>query len=156
LLAAYPLAGFIPMRGKIPADCASVRAFRRPAGHTGARGLLLPDSLSSALVFRFAGIPSAGYRDDGRSMLLRWPIDKPHTPMHAVESWFHLTRTALSAWGLPVTATGPGAELGLRLTEEQARAGARALAEADLDGRPFVLIAPTATGLHHGKVKVWP
>lgn len=156
LLAAYPLAGFIPMQGNVRADCKSVRTFRKQAGHAGARGLLLPDSLSSALVFRFAGIPGAGYRDDGRSLLLRWPIDKPRAPMHAVQSWFHLTQAALSAWGLPKTASEPAAELGLRLTEGHALAGRQALKDAGLEGRPFVLIAPTATGLHHGKVKVWP
>ncbi len=65
LLAAYPLAGFIPMRANWRADRAAVHAARRAAGHRQARALLLPDSLSSALVFRFAGLRCAGYRDDG-------------------------------------------------------------------------------------------
>lgn len=156
LLAAYPLTDFVAMKGNVRADCQAVRAHRKQAGYTGARGLLLPDSLSSALVFRFAGIPSAGYRDDGRSVLLRWPIGKPSTPMHAVESWFHLTQAALSAWNLPKHTGAPNAELGLRLTAEHSRTGHQALKEAGLDGTPFVLIAPTATGLHRGRVKVWP
>lgn len=156
LLSAYPLAGFVAMTGNVRADCRAVRTHRKQAGFTGARGLLLPDSLSSALVFRFAGIPSVGYRDDGRSMLLRRPISKPRTSMHAVESWFYLTQTALSAWGLPKNTTTLAPELGLRLTAEHTRAGRQALQDASLGGKPFVLIAPTATGLHHGKVKVWP
>lgn len=67
---------FLPMLGKVGPDRATVGAHRRSLGAAGrhARGLLLPDSLSSALVFRLAGVPSAGYRDDGRSFLLRWPV----------------------------------------------------------------------------------
>lgn len=149
---------FIPMRGKVGPDRAAVSAHRRGLGAQGrrARGLLLPDSLSSALVFRLAGVPSAGYRDDGRSFLLRWPFAKPAQPMHAVESWHHLTREALSRWNLPSGPAQPGPTLDLPLTAAHERAAGEALGEAGLDGRPFVLIAPTATGLHKGRIKVWP
>ena len=149
---------FIPMRGKVGPDRAAVSAHRRELGPQGrrARGLLLPDSLSSALVFRLAGVPSAGYRDDGRSFLLRWPFAKPAQPMHAVESWHHLTREALSRWNLPSGPAKPGPTLDLPLTAAHERAAADALSQAGLDGRPFVLIAPTATGLHKGRIKVWP
>ncbi|WP_313701515.1 glycosyltransferase family 9 protein [Achromobacter sp.] len=149
---------FIPMRGKVGPDRAEVSAHRRGLGAQGrrARGLLLPDSLSSALVFRLAGVPSAGYRDDGRSFLLRWPFAKPAQPMHAVESWHHLTREALSRWNLPSGPAQPGPTLDLPLTAAHERAAGEALAQAGLDGRPFVLIAPTATGLHKGRIKVWP
>src|SRR5690606_27014975 len=64
LLSAYPLAGFIPMTGNWRADRRAVQVFQKKARHVQPRGLLLPDSLSSAMVFRFAGIPCAGYRDD--------------------------------------------------------------------------------------------
>src|SRR3546814_11781147 len=43
LLAAYPLAGFVAMKGNVRADCKAVRAHRKQAGHADARGLLLPD-----------------------------------------------------------------------------------------------------------------
>ncbi|SIT27541.1 glycosyltransferase family 9 protein [Achromobacter sp. MFA1 R4] len=149
---------FIPMRGKVGPDRAAVSAHRRGLGAQGrrARGLLLPDSLSSALVFRLAGLPSAGYRDDGRSFLLRWPFAKPVQPLHAVESWHHLTREALNRWGLPGGPAKPGPTLDLPLTAAHERAAGEALAAAGLEGRPFVLIAPTATGLHKGRIKVWP
>jgi len=149
---------FIPMRGKVGPDRATVSAHRRGLGSQGrrARGLLLPDSLSSALVFRLAGVPSAGYRDDGRSFLLRWPFAKPAQPMHAVESWHHLTREALTRWNLPSGPVQPGPTLDLPLTAAHERAAGEALAQAGLEGRPFVLIAPTATGLHKGRIKVWP
>ncbi|WP_313625547.1 glycosyltransferase family 9 protein [Achromobacter sp.] len=149
---------FIPMRGKVGPDRAAVSAHRRGLGVQGrrARGLLLPDSLSSALVFRLAGLPSAGYRDDGRSFLLRWPYAKPTQPLHAVEAWHHLTREALTRWGLPSGPAKPGPTLDLPLTAAHENAAGQALEQAGLHGRPFVLIAPTATGLHKGKIKVWP
>lgn len=152
---ACPGLDFLPMRGAFGADRKTVRAHVRSAS-AGLRGLTLPDSLSSAAVFRLAGLPTAGYRDDGRGFLLRWPITKPQAPLHAVQSWYFLTRAALSAWGLPAGPAQPGPELGLRPTASQQDAAHAALAEAGLSGRPFVLIAPTATGLHRGRVKVWP
>jgi len=158
LLDGLPKQDFIPMRGKVGADRAAVAAHRRSLGAAGrrARGLLLPDSLSSALVFRLAGLPSAGYRDDGRSFLLRWPVSKPSRPMHAVQSWHCLTREALARWGLPAGPAAPSPTLDLPLTPAHRQAAEDALRDAGLAGRPFVLIAPTATGLHKGRIKVWP
>lgn len=149
---------FLPMLGKVGPDRATVGAHRRSLGAAGrhARGLLLPDSLSSALVFRLAGVPSAGYRDDGRSFLLRWPVAKPEAALHAVQSWHHLTRQALGRWGLPTGPAEPAPTLDLPLTPAHENAAALALEAAGLAGQRFVLIAPTATGLHKGKVKVWP
>ncbi|WP_144631123.1 glycosyltransferase family 9 protein [Bordetella genomosp. 13] len=150
--------GFLPMSGKWKADRATVAAHRRGLGRQarGARGLLLPDSLSSAAVFRLAGVASAGYRDDGRSLLLRWPLAKPTAPLHAVQSWHHLARSALGLWHLPQGPAEPGPTLDLPLTDAHRQAARAALQESGLAGRPLVLIAPTATGLHRGKVKVWP
>ncbi|MFF7397204.1 glycosyltransferase family 9 protein [Achromobacter sp. NPDC008082] len=149
---------FIAMRGKVGPDRAAVSAHRRSLGAQGrrARGLLLPDSLSSALVFRLAGLPSAGYRDDGRSFLLRWPVAKPDDSLHAVKSWYYLTRAALTRWGLPAGPAQPDPTLDLPLTPAHQQAADQALAAAGLEAHRFVLIAPTATGLHKGKIKVWP
>ncbi|AKQ60828.1 glycosyltransferase family 9 protein [Bordetella hinzii] len=152
LLDGLSKADFLPMTGKWRSDRATVARHRRGQ----ARGLLLPDSLSSAAVFRLAGVPSAGYRDDGRSLLLRWPVNKPAQAMHAVQSWYYLTRQALKAWGLPEGDPEPGPSLDLPLTERHRNECEAALARAGLGQRPFVLIAPTATGLHRGKIKVWP
>lgn len=156
LLSAYPLAGFVPMKGAWRADRAAVRNARRQAPLGRPLGLLLPDSLSSALVFRFAGIPCAGYRDDGRSLILRWPCAKPAGPLHAVQSWYHLTRRALAQWRLPEPPPQPADELRWQAAAAHEDEAARALAEAGLASGGFVLIAPTATGLHRGRVKVWP
>jgi heptosyltransferase-2 len=150
-----PAHDFIPMRGALWEDRAAVRAHMRKAG-PGGRALALPDSLSSAAVFRLAGLPTAGYRDDGRSLLLRWPITKPHPARHAVESWYYLTRAALARWGLPAEPHAPGSRLGLTPTAAQHEAAQAAVAAEGLAQSPFVLIAPTATGLHRGRNKVWP
>jgi heptosyltransferase-2 len=146
---------FVAMQGRLWQDRSAMRAHVRAAGPAGV-GLALPDSLSSAAVLRLAGLPVAGYRDDGRSPLLRWPVDKPDTPLHAVESWYYLTREALRRWGLPSGDAQPAAELGLSLTETHRAQATACLDAAGLDGKRFVLIAPTATGLHRGRNKVWP
>lgn len=156
LLSAYKLEGFIEMKGRWREDRAMVHAFRKKAQHAHPRGLLLPDSLSSAMVFKFAGIPSAGYRDDGRSLILRWPISKPSLRMHAVESWYYVASQALKRWGHPLSPTHPTSGLNLRLTNKHHTEALQALKSAGLEPGRFVLIAPTATGLHRGKVKVWP
>jgi len=156
LLAGYKLAGFIDMKGHWREDRAAVASWRKKNRHLHARGLLLPDSLSSSLVFKFAGVHSAGYRDDGRSLLLRWPIDKPVVPTHAVESWFHLTQQTLKRWGLPAGNAQPPRSLDLKIASRHQAQGREAIAAAGLQPGGFVLIAPTATGLHRGRVKVWP
>ncbi len=158
LLHALPLAGIVPMSGRFGADRRAVAdaLAQTGVGASQAAGLLLPDSLSSAAVFRLAGLRCGGYRDDGRSLLLRWPQPKPDQPLHAVESWYALTRAVLAQWGLDPGPATPPAQLGLPLLPTDHEQAQQALAQADLAHRPFVLIAPTATGLHKGRVKVWP
>jgi len=73
-----------------------------------------------------------------------------------VQSWHYLTRQALSRWGLPAGPAQPGPTLDLPLTPAHQQAADQALAAAGLQAQRFVLIAPTATGLHKGKIKVWP
>ncbi|MGB3289241.1 MAG: glycosyltransferase family 9 protein [Burkholderiaceae bacterium] len=156
LLAGYELNGFIEMRGRWREDRAAVQQHRKKAQHAHPRGLLLPDSLSSAMVFKFAGVPSAGYRDDGRSLILRWPIGKPREALHAVQSWYHLTTQALKRWNLPVPPLPASRNLGLRLADRHGVEAMQALEAAGLEPGRYILIAPTATGLHKGRIKVWP
>ncbi len=118
-------------------------------------GLLLPDSLTSALTFRLAGLSSAGYKDDGRSLLLKWSFDKPSKNLHAVESWYHLTHCALHKWHFK-SATVPETTLILPLTASDTQKADSLLKEHQLNAGKFILIAPTATGKHKGKDKVWP
>jgi heptosyltransferase-2 len=156
LLAGYELAGFIEMEGNWQDDRAAVSSFRKKSHHAHVRGLILPDSLSSAMVFKFAGVPSAGFRDEGRSLILKWPVKKPPASFHAVEVWHHLTAETLRRWGLPAIPARPGPELALRLSSRHRAEATRAVDAAGLNAHRFLLIAPTATGLHRGKVKVWP
>ena len=155
LLAGVPMAGFLPMTGKFATDRRTVARHRAQLGGA-AKGLLLPDSLSSAAVFRLAGVVSAGYRDDGRSLLLKWPFQKPTQPMHAVQSWYHLGALAQQAWGDSAFPKDPPARLMLPITPDHARAAQTVIEKYKLDTERLILIAPTATGLHKGRVKVWP
>jgi len=158
LLADYPLHDFIDMRSSGWRD--NARAVRQALPSTVIAhrrlGLLLPNSLSSALTFRCAGIACAGYRGEGRSLLLRWPVRKPAQDLHTVQSWYSLSRQTLTAWRLPVPDDTPPRQLGLRLHAQHRAQAQAAIAAQGLAPSGFVLIAPTATGLHHGNVKVWP
>ncbi len=155
LLAGKSIAGFVPMTDSVLGNMRSVKLFLKEHPNYR-RGLLMPDSLSSALSFRLAGLPSAGWRDDGRSLLLRWGFTKPAMNCHAVESWLELTQRALKAWGHEVTDHAPAARLRLPLAKHHDQAAVSALKEAGLTSGEFVLIAPTATGRHKGQGKVWP
>lgn len=150
LLSGYALTGFVPMQGNWHQDARTLRQYRKNHQHKTCFGLSLPDSLSSALIFRWAGIPTAGYRDDGRRFLLRWSIKKPTTSLHAVESWYYLAKQATTIWQQPIAPT-PMRSLHLAGVPE---------ADPTLFGldpkQKNILIAPTAVGLHKGQVKIWP
>lgn len=149
LLSGYALSGFVPMSGQWLADAKTLRTYRK-IHKIPSVGLSLPDSLSSALVFRWAAIPAAGYKDDGRSWLLKWPISKPSQALHAVEAWYELAYQASVRWQHPIA---PKAMSSLHLA---------GVPEADPEKFGLnqttknLLIAPTAVGLHKGQIKVWP
>lgn len=155
LLAGLKLEGFIEMTDSIRTNVRALRQWRQ-AHPSHQLGLLMPDSLSSALTFKLAGIRSAGWRDDGRSLLLKWVYHKPTEPMHAVEAWFELTQRALSSWGIDARKISLARTLDLPITNEHKQSAAAVLREAGLKTGQFVLIAPTATGQHRGQKKVWP
>src|SRR5690606_35665134 len=71
-------------------------------------------------------------------------------------SWYYLTRSALQRWHLPAGANAPGPTLGLPITQGQQTGADELLRNDHLKPQGFILIAPTATGLHKGKIKVWP
>lgn len=155
LLTGVRTAGFIEMTDSLKENVRVLRLWRREHP-THQLGLLMPDSLSSALAFRLAGIKSAGWRDDGRSLLLKWGYHKPAQPLHAVQAWFELTQRALSSWGIDTHQTQLSEKLNLPITNEHQQSAAAAIREAGLKAGQFVLIAPTATGQHRGQKKVWP
>jgi len=155
LLTGLPTAGFIEMTDSLKDNVRALRQWRREHP-THRLGLLMPDSLSSALAFRLAGIHCAGWRDDGRSLLLKWGYHKPTQSLHAVQAWFELTRLALNGWGVDTRHAQLAESLNLKITNEHKQAAAAAIREAGLKAGQFVLIAPTATGQHRGQKKVWP
>lgn len=155
LLTGLKTEGFIEMTDSIRSNLRALRQWRSEHP-THRHGLLMPDSLSSALTFKLAGIQSAGWCDDGRSLLLKWGYQKPCVSMHAVESWFELTQRALSSWGIDARNTSLTRTLNLNITNEHKQSATAALRGAGLKAGQFVLIAPTATGQHHGQNKVWP
>ena len=154
LLSAYSFEGWVDITGKTRQDAANVRKHKQQHDHQKTVGLIVPDSISSALVFWLSGIPSAGYKDEGRSIILKWPLEKPSTPMHAVEFWYDLAVRSTSIWGVALPST-PSATLGLKLRDEADHLSAEAISRAGLTPDNYVLIAPTAIGLHKGQNKTW-
>ncbi len=152
---------FVSLTGKFLMDRQAISAIPKHICRASV-GLLLPDSLSSAALFALAGIKSAGYRDDGRSLLLHWPINKSSQAAHAVEKWWRLTQEATKAWGLNMPGTHAPElplvpkRLTLTISEDAQKAALAAIHRAGLKPHHFILLAPTATGTHHGKIKVWP
>jgi len=143
---------FIPLGQSFRDDLQAVRIAARARLP---RGIVFTNSFSSAALFRLAGVPAAGYRGDARSLLLKWPQKKP-AGRHEVEVFYELARAALADWEPgSVSPPRPGPRLKLPITAAHRQAADRALADAGLTG-PFVLLAPVATGLHHGKPKAWP
>lgn len=145
---------FVALSGSFGADLKTVKQFRSPQRQI-THGLILPDSLSSAALFRLAGIASAGHRHDGRSLLLKWPIPKPNASLHASQKWWRLIRESAVRWALPAPPTHPPS-VTLAVSTNDDLAASQSLDAANLTGKPFILLAPTATGLHKGQVKVWP
>lgn len=155
LLAGMAIQSFIPLSGKFIADVSTLRAWHR--NHNDySKALLLPDSLSSALMFKLAGFQSAGWRDDGRSLLLRWAFSKPGTRPHAAQSWFNLSELALTSWKYDSKRHEIPPKLNLPLTQAHHDMARSVMMQSGLTGGEFILIAPTAVGLHKGKLKVWP
>lgn len=158
ILSGLNIESFVAVQGNFRTDLKTLRAWKRVHPEYK-RGLLLPDSLSSALLFKLAGLSSAGYKDDGRSLLLKWGFDQPSPRPHALESWYKLTEKSLESWNMPHLTGQIPTKLALPLTEQHLELARQALLQAGLladNSGQFVLIAPTAVGLHHGQLKVWP
>jgi heptosyltransferase II len=148
---------FVPITGHSRQDLKALRQIA-PARRASALGLVLPDSFSSAALFRLAGIQAAGYRDDARSLLLKWPIKKTSHGEHAVWKWWRLTHSAMHRWGLIKFGQSlpPPPFSELELSRHHRTCAENSISQVLPQETPFVLIAPTATGTHRGQIKVWP
>lgn len=144
---------FDPIEGSVTEDVSRIREIAREVGRDSIRGLLFPNSMGSALLFRLGGVPSAGFPTDGRRFFLDKAVDEPGR-MHEVERFFTAAREAIVAWGGTPARTEPEKFLGLKLLARH-RAGARNILKEHGVKAPFVLLAPVAKGLHHGKKKSW-
>ncbi len=143
---------FEPIEGNVADDVGRTREI---AANLGGHplGMLFPNSFGSALLFRLAGVRSAGFPTDTRGFLLATKVPEPGV-MHEVKRFFTAAREAIEAWGGTPARTEPEPRLGLTLLARH-RAGARnILRDNQVSGR-FVLLAPVARGLYHGKKKSW-
>jgi len=111
-------------------------------------GICLPDSFSSALHMRAAGVRHlVGYRTEARGWLLDVAVDPPRSP------WIARERHVL---GLveAVGAPARGTHLELFVTAAERARTQRLLAERGVpEGAPLVVLAP---GASYGPSKVWP
>ena len=110
-------------------------------------GLCLPDSFSSALAMRLAGVRRVvGYRTQGRGFLLHVAVPPPAGLVARERHVLGLVEAA----GCPAR----GTELELFVTaDEEARAEALLAAQGIAADRPLAAIAP---GASYGSSKLWP
>jgi len=119
-------------------------------------GLLLTNSLSTAISMRMAGMQSVGYRTDSRSLLMHAALKKPQG-LHEVEYFWRLGKAAIDSWG-PASITWPAvppAQIHLPLSNDHRVAAAKALTMAQIKG-PYTLCCPMALGNTQGHSKQWP
>lgn len=122
--------------------------------------LLMPNSFSTALIARLAGIPRRiGYARDARGMLLTHRLTAPRradgrwAPVPAVTYYWRLVDGLLDGelGAPPETGLPDGARLELGVTEAESAAAADLLARAGVDG-PFALLNPGG----NNPAKRWP
>jgi heptosyltransferase-2 len=133
----------------LPKPLLQARRHLKTLGPT--RGLLLTNSLGSALAFRLAGIRSLGYANEGRSLLLHHAIPKGPAG-HEVLTFWRLAQ-AIAPWYGEQLPDHPGHHLGLQLHADHHAQAEAALAAVP---RPFVVLAPLAAGTIGGQSKKWP
>ncbi|MBA3686975.1 MAG: glycosyltransferase family 9 protein [Planctomycetes bacterium] len=132
----------------------------------GERGVLLTNSLSTALAMRLGGVAAVGYRGDGRSLLLGMGVQRRRGE-HEVEAFYRLALACErdSPWaywhrrsrledGSPLP-QDPPPRLGLVLALRHREQAAAVLAAAGI-APPYTVLCPLAIGTTHGRSKVWP
>lgn len=143
---------FDPIEGHVTEDLQRIRYI---SNHLGPRplGLLFPNSFSSALLFSIGRVRNAGFATDGRRLLLEKVVEEPD-PMHEVERFFRLAHGAIKAWGGTPAWDEVPEELGMKLLARHEAAARNLMLQYNIPEK-FVLLAPIARGLHHGKEKQW-
>ncbi len=111
--------------------------------------LVFPNSLSSALEMRLAGLKATGYAHDGRSPLLRRAVPPPTYEEHVLMRFFKLTCAFLGVEATPQRAIQLNT-----LPADQRNADALLAAQGIRPG--FVVICPMAGGNFERLNKMWP
>lgn len=120
----------------------------RAQGATTVQALCLPDSFSSALEFRLAGLPALGHAWEGRRLLLARAVPRPQGA-HELDVYWRLGNALLGqAAPLPE-------RIGLRLTPQH-REQAQALRQAQGLPPDCIVICPFAGGTWNQQDKTWP
>ena len=120
----------------------------RAEGATSVLALCLPDSFSSALDFRLAGLRALGHAYEGRSLLLARAAPRP-AGVHELEVYWDLGNVLLGQ------AAPPPATIGLRVGEaHRAQAAAHRSAQGIEPG--CIVICPFAGGTWAQQDKTWP
>jgi heptosyltransferase II len=119
-----------------------------PAFDGRLNALCLPDSFSSAIEFRLAGLRALGHAHEGRSLLLARTLPLSHT-LHALQVYWRFADSVLGQ-----SAPLPQA-IGLRVTDAH-RAQAQALRRAHGIESGCIVICPFAGGTWSQMDKTWP
>ncbi|MCM0610023.1 MAG: glycosyltransferase family 9 protein [Ideonella sp. WA131b] len=112
------------------------------------QALCLPDSFSSALELRLAGLRAVGHAWEGRRLLLAHAVPRPRA-VHELEVYWRLGQALLG------TAEPPPPAVRLRPTETQLREAAALRAAHGLPER-VIVICPFSGGTWNGQSKDWP
>ena len=143
---------FEPIEGHVTEDLSRIRNIAHRFGDHP-RGLLFPNSFSSALLYAVGGIKSTGFPTDWRRFLLEKSVPEPGK-MHEVERFFMLAHGALEAWGVKPAWDKVPPSLGLTPLKRH-EVAARNLMAAYGIPQNLALLAPVVRGLHHGTMKHW-
>ncbi|MCK5127441.1 MAG: lipopolysaccharide heptosyltransferase II [candidate division Zixibacteria bacterium] len=130
---------------KIDDKCNPFLGTKRSAGLIKAEkfdvGLILPPSLSAALIFKLGNVSKRfGYATDKRSLLLTRAIEEPAEAMHRVEKYIYLLEKIS---GKKIKSHNPT----VYLSHDDISAGAEDLKQAGLNYEDkYIAIAPRAIG----------
>ncbi len=142
---------FDPITGHVTEDVKRIRYLAQNAG--AQKGLLFPNSLGSALLFKFGAVESAGLTTDCRSLLLSVRIPEP-AKCHETERFFHVAHEAIKAWGGTPAWDKVPQSLGLLLLKRHEAAAKNLMTKYGIAKR-YAVLAPVARGLQDGRNKSW-
>ncbi len=117
------------------------------------RGLLLPNSFGSALLFKCSGIKSTGLATDGRRFILEHALPEP-SRRHEVERFWYVAYEALKVWGIKPAYDQIPKKLNMKLAQRNVAGARNLINKLQLPSR-FAILSPIAKGRHEGKEKYW-